>query len=970
MKTVYDSHYDVQRLNRVFAISSIALLLCTGWMVWHDYAREWKHYQRDFNQLDLELTQARIESVSAELDQERLDQLAARIEAARQSLAQQRQQSARLEQELAQLEDQLYERDAIFRESKAHFDAAKYEFEETQHRRGEASSAAQAAREALERRSNAFFEAKNALDLKTAARDRKQDQLDQLDIDKSAAEKEREELVKQVNLLQAKAEAIRPSFARSILNLPMLDFIAPPLTIKQTVVAGLYEELNFLQVDRVDRCETCHLAAALPGYETRSVTTVVDGEPQAEEVAIPQPFRSHPRIDIMLDPNSAHPAEKFGCTVCHLGRGRATGFVDAVHVPRDAEQRERWEAEYHWHKLHHWDWPMRPLDLTEAGCLKCHMANVEVPQADKLNRGLMAIERLGCFGCHKMERFADRRKVGPTLRHVASKLAPEFLHKWIEHPASFRPATIMPRFWGLENNSSPPDLARGHAEVDAIVAYLISRSEPIEYPEVGAGDPEGGRTLVTQLGCTGCHTLDEYQTEDLVDPRRRGPNLDNLGSKVSAAWIVRWVTDPKHYFPETRMPDLRLTEQEALDIAAYLSSERSAEFDAAAPPPVDPEIRARLVQELLLESDTLEGAKRRLAQMDDEQRRLFLGEAMISRYGCFGCHEIPGFEDRQPIGVELSKWGDKPLMQLDFGFIEIPETLHDWLDTKLENPRIFDRGKAKQPHEKLRMPRFEALEPADRRSVITAILGMTADPIRPDRKVVLGARGEILERGRMLVQQYNCRGCHIVEGHGGAIRDNIAKQIAGAGRSPEEAGSFSPPNLIGEGQKVQPGWLFEFLMNPTPIRPWLGVRMPTFGFSDDETNAIVAYFAALDQATYPFESPGDYQLTAPQRAAVDTLFSPDYFNCGSCHVRGAQQPEGPPEGWAPDFALAASRLRPEWIPKWLKNPSALMPGTKMPAFFGTSPEEYAESGPDDVFDGSEDLQIEALRNYLISLGRS
>ena len=40
--------------------------------------------------------------------------------------------------------------------------------------------------------------------------------------------------------------------------------------------------------------------------------------------------------------------------------------------------------------------------------------------------------------------------------------------------------------------------------------------------------------------------------------------------------------------------------------------------------------------------------------------------------------------------------------------------------------------------------------------------------------------------------------------------------------------NFAPPILNGEGAKVQPDWLFSFLQAPTPIRPWLKIRMPTF----------------------------------------------------------------------------------------------------------------------------------------------
>ena len=47
--------------------------------------------------------------------------------------------------------------------------------------------------------------------------------------------------------------------------------------------------------------------------------------------------------------------------------------------------------------------------------------------------------------------------------------------------------------------------------------------------------------------------------------------------------------------------------------------------------------------------------------------------------------------------------------------------------------------------------------------------------------------------------------------------------------------SGAPGEVItGEGARVRSEWLFHFLKGPTPIRPWLSVRMPTFGFTDEE----------------------------------------------------------------------------------------------------------------------------------------
>ena len=38
----------------------------------------------------------------------------------------------------------------------------------------------------------------------------------------------------------------------------------------------------------------------------------------------------------------------------------------------------------------------------------------------------------------------------------------------------------------------------------------------------------------------------------------------------------------------------------------------------------------------------------------------------ISRLGCYGCHDIPGFETAKPIGIGLNDWGKKDPDRLAF----------------------------------------------------------------------------------------------------------------------------------------------------------------------------------------------------------------------------------------------------------------------------------------------------------------
>jgi len=227
----------------------------------------------------------------------------------------------------------------------------------------------------------------------------------------------------------------------------------------------------------------------------------------------------------------------------------------------------------------------------------------------------------------------------------------------------------------------------------------------------------------------------------------------------------------------------------------------------------------------------------------------------------------------------------------------------------------------------------------------------------------------LIAEGQKLIQKFNCQGCHIIEGDGGAIQPMVTEwlvQFEGKDVNDAKAltASFSPPNLIGEGKKVQTDWLYHFMTDPEPIRPWLKVRMPTFKLTDREKNTIIKYFSALDDEDFPFVTTGR-PVSKEYLAAGKVLFSGDYLNCGTCHIQGKKMPAGTPDRWAPDFAMSKRRLKPDWIVEWLKDPISLLPGTKMPSFY--DPLDLDGSGPQDVLQGKGLIQIEALRDYVNSI---
>jgi mono/diheme cytochrome c family protein len=237
----------------------------------------------------------------------------------------------------------------------------------------------------------------------------------------------------------------------------------------------------------------------------------------------------------------------------------------------------------------------------------------------------------------------------------------------------------------------------------------------------------------------------------------------------------------------------------------------------------------------------------------------------------------------------------------------------------------------------------------------------------------LSADERYAERGARLVREFNCRGCHVVGEQGGAIQAVVRSQLEATGVDELTARSqtvaFSPPLLynagakIGEGARVQTDWLHDFLSDPSrKVRPWVNLRMPTFEFGEDQLNTVTRYFAALDKVPFPYDPkpPADAAMVA----AGQDLFN--RWQCVKCHVVAGKLPNQPPENMAPDLAEVPRRLRAGWLHEWLADPGRIQPGTRMPANF---PKDAGENAYPDILGGDQQKQIQAVTQYLLTLGR-
>jgi hypothetical protein len=208
------------------------------------------------------------------------------------------------------------------------------------------------------------------------------------------------------------------------------------------------------------------------------------------------------------------------------------------------------------------------------------------------------------------------------------------------------------------------------------------------------------------------------------------------------------------------------------------------------------------------------------ASLSREQMLLELGRRTIRKRGCFGCHDIAGCDDAQPIAPALTDWGRKQVSLLgfeqinefvqgqDFGDLFYREALlghrrEGFLWQKLGAPRSFDHKKAmaKTFNGQLLMGRF-TLTDLEREAIITFVLGLVGQPPAARYLDQPEARRRALVEGRPVIDQYGCAECHTLELERWTMQYDPAK-FPGPAAAPDFA--FLKPDFSNTVITIKPG---------------------------------------------------------------------------------------------------------------------------------------------------------------------
>jgi len=485
-------------------------------------------------------------------------------------------------------------------------------------------------------------------------------------------------------------------------------------------------QVNVAEANIVDRCESCHMGMREPIKLTVASMTP-KGEKQPDEYA--RAFTSHPQPELL----KVHDPDKFGCSPCHQGNGRATTSVEKAHG-----------------NYEHWLWPLFPRQNMEAGCQTCHSADMVLASGGTewkvIDAGKELFRQKGCMGCHRYEGYdrepeelnsitqqiklfdqqkidnlkqsaylmkqadaaetneeanqlndqaialrvanskidgrmqqldfqshslmQDQKKIGPNLKDIRLKLNRNWIPVWLKKPTDFRPTTKMPNF-RLNDH-----------QIQAISAYLWQSALTDALPQQKSGNVEHGKELFESRGCLACHSIGEG---DQMMGGTFAANLTREGEKANYDYLVRWIHNARQ-----RTRPYCPYEKKDIGPEDYAKKGLPYQFDLEhSQCPNDghelqvqnmtvmPSLRlavedAQDIASFLMTQKRQEPASYAQASFMDDPSLKDEGKKWIRQFGCAGCHEIAGLEDEGRIGTELTFEGSKPIERLDFALFTVP----------------------------------------------------------------------------------------------------------------------------------------------------------------------------------------------------------------------------------------------------------------------------------------------------------
>ena len=236
--------------------------------------------------------------------------------------------------------------------------------------------------------------------------------------------------------------------------------------------------------------------------------------------------------------------------------------------------------------------------------------------------GRLLFNELGCANCHGGEMGLPARR-GPELTGVTQRVNADWLRKFLADPAAAHEGTAMPQLLQKE-------------DVEPVVNYLATlKPKATAKPKVLRHvNPALGKELFHKMGCVACHAPGKDFTPPDGMPKageftHRSVAFPNLAEKHVLSSLAEFIRDPLKVRADGRMPHLAMDEQDTVDIAGYLLDYEGSDGQIA------PKIPALVADKALVEK----------------------GRGIVAAQRCAACHDLPKDVAAKPVPLAKVEGG-------------------------------------------------------------------------------------------------------------------------------------------------------------------------------------------------------------------------------------------------------------------------------------------------------------------------
>lgn len=174
-------------------------------------------------------------------------------------------------------------------------------------------------------------------------------------------------------------------------------------------------------------------------------------------------------------------------------------------------------------------------------------------------KGMLLINELNCTSCHAGDSgWSIEPKQAPVLSEIGGRVLPDFFESFVLDPHGIKPGTTMPSVLAGKAEAEKREIAE-------TIGHFLASTGKVTSQSSSAAMVAKGKNLFHAIGCVACHDPQSKDTHIATSVP-----LGDLDKKYTLSGLIKFIQNPKHTRPSSRMPQFKLYEKDAPAIAAYL----------------------------------------------------------------------------------------------------------------------------------------------------------------------------------------------------------------------------------------------------------------------------------------------------------------------------------------------------------------------------------------------------------------